>query len=260
MALNATALIVGLAGALSGLEGYAGRVDLRPGGLLDVSIASRGRRLLPGWAPSTKWMSLVWLAYLVCSLTLLTSVIAGSNVVLAGALVGLAVCVVVQAALLPYGRDGSDEMAVVITVPLAAACVLGAPTDGVELAMWFIAAQLALSYWAAGVAKTRGAYWRDGSAFQRIAKTMSYGHPALAAGLARRPLVGQVATWGALGWELTMPIALVLGGPPAVIALGMGAAFHVANACIMGLNRFVPWFLAAYPAALFVSLRFGLLS
>jgi hypothetical protein len=205
-------------------------------------------------------MAPLWLGYLVCSVVLLASVTTSSSVVLTVALSGLALCVVLQGALLPYGRDGSDEMAIVVTVPIAVVCLIGAPTKAVEVAMLFVGAQLTLSYFAAGVAKLGGAYWRDGSAFSRIARTASYGHPVLAAKLAHRPFVGRVATWGALGWELVVPVALLLGGLPAIIALAIGATFHLANAFIMGLNRFVPWFLAAYPSALFASLHFGLLA
>lgn len=257
--LTATALIVGFAGVLSGMEGYAGRQEMRSGGLLDVSIAARGRSLLPGWSPPTNWVATVWLSLLASSTLLLVSVGAGLNHVFTVSLLGVALCVTLQSALLPYGRDGSDEAALIVTVPLAVACAFGASGGGVRLALAFIAAELALSYLAAGGAKLGGRYWRDGTALTRIARTASYGHPAVAAGLARRPVLGQVATWGLVGWELTIPVALVLGGSPAVITLALGAIFHGITAYTVGLNRFVPWFLAAYPSALYVSLHYGVL-
>jgi len=259
-ALTATATIVGFAGALSGLEGYAGRREMRAGGLLDAAIAARGRRLLPGWSPPTRWVTTTWLALLICSLVLLVSVGAGLDAAVAVALVGVALCVSLQSALLPYGRDGSDEAAIVVTVPLAVGCAFGASDSVLRLTLVFIAAQLALSYLAAGAAKLGGAYWRDGSALPRIALTTSYGHPMVAASIARRPALGRLASWGLVAWELTLPVTLVLGGSLAVIALALGVIFHGVTAYVVGLNRFVPWFLAAYPAALYASLHYGVLS
>ena len=95
----------------------------------------------------------------------------------------------------------------------------------------YLAVQLTLSYWVAGLVKLKHKDWRNGSALTRLTG-----------------LPGQLA-WPVLLWECTFPLAWLNHG----LCLGylaVGLVFHLANAKILGLNRFFWIWLAAYPSLL----------
>lgn len=141
-------------------------------------------------------------------------------------------------------NGGSDAMLVVITSGLAVALGIDA-----RLGLAWVAAQLALSYVVAGLAKLREPGWRDGTALPRLLAAPQYGAPAWArAALARRG-VARAASWAVLALECGFPLALT--GPAAAQGiLAAAGAFHLVNAALLGLNRFAWAWLAAYPALL----------
>jgi hypothetical protein len=158
-----------------------------------------------------------------------------------------------------FGREGSDEIALIIIVPLALAVSPGATAALRTMSLAFIAAQLSLAYVASACAKIAGSKWRNGSAVAQILSTRDYGVSRRELHGSRR-LVFRTMAWGTILVELLVPLLLLMGGPVIVVAIGVGIAFHASVALTMGLNRFFPWFLAAYPAAAWVSLHYGLLS
>jgi hypothetical protein len=174
-------------------------------------------------------------------------------------LVILAYVVVQVAAKIHFGREGSDEIALVIVLPLALSSMPASTVFIERLALAFIAAQLALAYIASASAKVIGEKWRDGRAIAQILSTRDYG-------IARRQLyhtnslVFRALAWGTIAFEFALPLLFFLGGPLLIVALLSGIVFHTGVALTMGLNRFLPWFLSAYPAAAWASLHYGLLS
>jgi hypothetical protein len=145
--------------------------------------------------------------------------------------------------------DGSDQMSLVVLV----ACLLGrigGDAISVRAAVSFIAAELTLAYVLAGISKATSSYWRSGSALPIIVQTRMYGQPAVARLLGTRPAVGRAAGHSVLAWESLFLIALT--APPTVVLaiLAAGIAFHAGCAIVMGLNRFLWAFAAAYPALL----------
>lgn len=146
-------------------------------------------------------------------------------------------------------NGGSDAMAWVVLLGLALART--AP-DG-ELAragLAYVAAQLVLGYVVAGIAKLGDPRWRDGTALAIVAGFPRYGAPAwFRAAVARAP-IGRALAWAMLAFELGFPLALV--DTRACLALiAVGAVFHLGNAIVFGLNRFLWTWLAAYPALLY---------
>lgn len=95
----------------------------------------------------------------------------------------------------------------------------------------YLAVQLTLSYFVAGIVKLKQKDWRNGSALTRLT-----GLPA------------QMA-WPVLLWECTFPLAW-LNHSLCLAYLMVGLVFHLANAKILGLNRFFWIWLAAYPSLL----------
>ena len=142
-------------------------------------------------------------------------------------------------------NGGSDSMLLVVLLGLAIARS-GAPDVGLGL----VAAQLVLSYVLAGIAKLREPRWRDGTALAALVALPSYGVPATLVAALRRPALSRAAGYALLAFECGFPIAFV--DPRACRALLVIAAlFHLGNAIVFGLNRFLWAWLAAFPALLF---------
>jgi hypothetical protein len=155
-----------------------------------------------------------------------------------------------------FGGDGADQMTILLFTSLALAFAVG-QERAAALVLWFIAAQAALSYVTAGIAKLVSPMWRDGSALRGIMGTSSYGHPWAARFLAARPRLATAASWSVITVECLFPLAL-LGIRPLTWALvGCGVLFHLGTAILMRLNTFFAAFVATYPAVLFCAATVG---
>ncbi len=146
-------------------------------------------------------------------------------------------------------NGGSDAMLWIV-----AACVAlarSAPGTAVErAALAYAAAQLVLSYFVAGVAKLSDAAWRRGAALPVLVGLPQYRVPARARTVLAHPLLARLAGWSVLGFECGFPLAL-LQPRACPVLLAAGAVFHLGNALVLGLNRFLWSWLAAYPALLY---------
>jgi hypothetical protein len=153
-------------------------------------------------------------------------------------------------------RDGADDMLMVSSVGAAVASLPVADWTKV-MALAFVAGQLLLSYLIAGAAKLAGSDWRHGSAVVDVLATRDFGRtvPRLLQGAGP---AGRLASWGTIVLELTLPVMFVMGGPLLLPAVALGAMFHLGIATMLGLNRFLPAFLSAYPAAIFCTVHFGI--
>jgi hypothetical protein len=148
-------------------------------------------------------------------------------------------------------NGGSDSMTVLILFGLSLAASTRPELLGTKAGLAYIAVQLTLSYFIAGVAKLKEAAWRDGSALAGFLSGSAYATPGwaqrLAAPALRRPLA-----WSVIGFECGFPLAW-LDPRVCLLLMAAGAGFHVLNAYVFGLNRFLFAWLAAYPALLFCS-------
>jgi hypothetical protein len=140
-------------------------------------------------------------------------------------------------------NGGSDAMTLVVLLGLAIARSFDA-----SIGLAYIAAQLVLSYFLAGVFKLRDPSWRDGSALHALLSAPQYRDTPLR--------VPRVAGYAVLGFECAFPLALLDARLCAAFAL-IGLVFHVLNARVLGLNRFLWAWLAAYPALFAWSVRLG---
>ncbi|HEX8207713.1 MAG TPA: hypothetical protein VF587_16735 [Solirubrobacteraceae bacterium] len=158
-----------------------------------------------------------------------------------------------------FGREGSDDILLIVLVGLAGASVPGAPEVLTRIWLSFIAAQLMLAYFVSGAAKLLGDKWLRGEAVGQVLSTREYGLGR--AGLYEtRHVVLILATWATIAFEVTLPALFVLGGPLLWPAVAIGISFHLGVALTMGLNRFVISFIAAYPSVIWASSSYGLLS
>jgi hypothetical protein len=129
------------------------------------------------------------------------------------------------------------------------------PTLRVELTLAglsFIAVQSVASYTIAGFIKLKERGWRDGSALPSFLAHPRYRVPAWARRVVGPRAVTLGLSYGVLAFECTFPVALL----DVRCALGfcaIAAAFHLANALLLGLNRFLWVWLATYPAIIALS-------
>lgn len=156
----------------------------------------------------------------------------------------------------PY-NGGSDRMGLLILCCLTAAHfmpLLGLQVRFQEYAFGYLAAQLVLSYFMSGWVKIVNPDWRSGRALQDVFLFSAYPVSESLRGWANRPNLLRLMSWAVMGFELAFPFAL-FNQATLIIALVIAATFHLANACLFGLNRFFWVWLAAYPSILWLQHR-----
>lgn len=148
----------------------------------------------------------------------------------------------------PHGRDGADQLQMLLMTALTLARA-GRGDPGIDRwVLRFIAGQCALAYASAGAAKAASATWREGRALPGVLRTRSFGHRGAHRWAVRHP---RATTWfarGVIAAELAFPLALVTPRPVTRTLLATAKAFHLGTAAGMGLNRFSPAFFAAHHA------------
>lgn len=144
-------------------------------------------------------------------------------------------------------NGGSDAMLLVVLLAIAIGRSFPAHAGA---ALAYAAVQLVLSYFVAGIAKLGDPAWRAGRALPILVALPQYRVPRRAAALLATPRAGRVLAFAMLAFECTFPLALL--HPTACIAyLAIGACFHLGNAVVFGLNRFLWIWLAAFPALMY---------
>ncbi|HEY3755836.1 MAG TPA: hypothetical protein VGL42_06780 [Opitutaceae bacterium] len=149
------------------------------------------------------------------------------------------------------GQDGADHMLLIIFFAATVASVWQTRAT-IVLALVLVSFQSALSYVTAGVAKVTAAGWRDGTFLGSVLGTNIYGMAAVGAILRESPVLSAVLSWVLMLWEITFPLAWVVPWPYGAVWVAGGLIFHAITAVVMGLNSFLPAFVAAYPAILYL--------
>lgn len=152
----------------------------------------------------------------------------------------------------PY-NGGCDRMGLLILCCLTLVHVSPA-LGGAELAFGYLALQLVMSYAIAGWAKIVNPDWRRGLALRDVFRFSVYPVSESLRGWADWPRLLWLMSWAVIIFELAFPLAL-LTRPTLILALAVAAIFHLANACLFGLNRFFWIWLAAYPSILWFQQR-----
>lgn len=152
----------------------------------------------------------------------------------------------------PY-NGGSDAMSALILLCLFASHM--APTDQWrEVALGYLAFQLTFSYFQSGYIKVINADWRSGRALTDVFAITAYPVSQYARRWAQSPQLMLAMSWGVILFELLFPLAL-LNQAALWVALGVAGLFHLANACLFGLNRFFWIWPAAYPVIIWFQQR-----
>ncbi|MEJ2817959.1 HTTM domain-containing protein [Caulobacter sp. CCG-8] len=152
----------------------------------------------------------------------------------------------------PY-NGGSDRMGLLALWCLTLSRLLPMP-QWKELAFGYLGVQLVLSYFIAGGVKIVNPDWRSGRALRDVFRFSAYPVSEALRRWSDRPRVLLVMSWAVILFELAFPLTL-LSRPTLIAGLAVAAAFHLANACLFGLNRFFWTWLAVYPAILWLQAR-----
>lgn len=147
----------------------------------------------------------------------------------------------------PFGLDGAYQMNIVVLFALSIAAVSGINSPIAKVCVWFIAGELILSYFIAGLAKVISPIWRRSHALPAIFSTKVYGHAGIFELVLRYKIISILLCWPMLAFELLFVFAL-LSAPLCFFLCVIGISFHLFNAIFMGLNTFFFAFLATYPA------------
>lgn len=152
----------------------------------------------------------------------------------------------------PY-NGGSDRMSLLTLICLCAAHLLP-QQPWREAAFGYLAVQLVLSYVISGWVKIVNPGWRSGVALRDVFRFSAYPVSERLRRLAERPRLLLVMSWCVMLFELLFPLTLQ-SWTTLVAALAVAATFHLANACLFGLNRFLWAWIAAYPSILWAQQR-----
>jgi hypothetical protein len=152
----------------------------------------------------------------------------------------------------PY-NGGADRMSLLILLCLCGANNL--PTETLrELAFGYLAMQLLLSYFISGLVKVVNPAWRNGQALRDVFLFSAYPAAENLRQWANHPRLLWIMSWAVMGFELAFPLSFA-SHSALIAALTVAALFHLANACLFGLNRFFWIWLCAYPSILWLQER-----
>lgn len=152
----------------------------------------------------------------------------------------------------PY-NGGSDRMGLLILYCLFLVHILPAGL-GREAAFGYLGVQVVLSYFISGQVKITNPDWRSGQALQDVFAFSAYPVSEALRDVRHRPRLLWAASWAVMVFEVLFPLSL-LNSYTLLAALVVAAIFHLANACLFGLNRFVWVWIASYPSILWLQDR-----
>lgn len=152
----------------------------------------------------------------------------------------------------PY-NGGSDRMSLLMISCLCAIHFLPA-REWQEIFLGYFALQLMLSYVISGWVKIVNAPWRHGEALADVFRFSAYPVAEDLRNWAASPKLLFTMSWAVMLFELLFPLTLL---HPLSLAAGLMIAgtFHLANACLFGLNRFFWIWLSAYPSIIWLQGR-----
>jgi hypothetical protein len=268
-ALRRVEVMTALGAAVSSLEYLAARRDFAPGGLLSWQTARARYRWMSGRNSRNgrreKVLAAVFdrpgiealFAVRVLAAAALIAPGTPRSVRRTAATTFLAATNYAVAARSPYGSDGSEAVLSISLTTLALGRLVGDDAKVREACLWFIALQSVFSYGIAGAAKAISPVWRDGTGVRDIFRTHAFGQKHVFEVLRDRPRLARLLGVTTIAGEMLFPLVLVAPRRAAQALLAVGGGFHVGNAFVMGLNRFVWAFIGTYPAIAYCARSLG---
>ncbi len=149
------------------------------------------------------------------------------------------------------GQDGSFQLRVLILCVLFTCSISSWDSPPFRIGLYFLSAQLILSYLFAGTAKLRGKTWRDGTGLIGICGTKYHGVEWVYKVLSGRQRLTKFLSWFVIAFEVLFPLVITGNGWLVAGFLAVTTLFHLSTSFLMGLNGFLLSFAAAYPTLIF---------
>ena len=149
-------------------------------------------------------------------------------------------------------NGGSDCMTVVVLSALLIATIFPEHPTVVLGAIYYIALHSCLSYFVSGFVKLRSGSWREGKPLLPFLASGPFEIPAVLKRFLQLPGMALACCWIIIGFECLFPL-LIFSSSYVLLILLCGVGFHLANAYLLGLNRFFFVWIATYPALLWCS-------
>jgi hypothetical protein len=146
-------------------------------------------------------------------------------------------------------NGGSDYMTVIVLTGLTIQASFPDNTAVALGSIFYITVHTVASYFIAGIFKLKSSNWRDGSAVKAFLASASFDPPQILGVLQCNTWLLFFAAWSILLFECSFPLAVVIP-QTTFYYLFAGAAFHLLNSYLLGLNRFFMIWLATYPMVL----------
>lgn len=150
-------------------------------------------------------------------------------------------------------NGGSDSMSAVVLVGLSIWSLAPQNPWVQKFSLLYIGLHSLASYFIAGLVKARVPQWWSGEALTAIVLKSSYNIPnRFQKWVEMNPKKTRALGWIVLLFELLFPLALLSPKSAALFILAAGV-FHLLNAYILGLNRFLFIWVSTYPALYYCS-------
>jgi hypothetical protein len=151
------------------------------------------------------------------------------------------------------GREGADYIHNILCFSLLIVFLFKNQKLIEEYSLIFIAVQALFSYWASGMFKLISPAWRNGIAIYTIFNLKTWGNRRLSIMVERNNYwLGKIFSWLVILLLVLTPFSTLLSPAYCMCFLAGCAIFHLANAFIMGLNKFFWAFIATYPAIIYL--------
>jgi len=149
-------------------------------------------------------------------------------------------------------HGGSDFMTLIILMALCAASLFEENSKMKTIFLWYIAIQICTSYFIAGMIKLKKQNWRSGKALVGIINSAIYEPSPGLQVINQVPLLSLVGSWTVMVLECSFPLSL-MNSKACIALMALAFVFHLANGFVLGLNRFLWAWCAAYPALYYCS-------
>lgn len=151
-------------------------------------------------------------------------------------------------------NGGSTSMSHQVAIALSVGSILQYFNQPITIVLYYIGVQAVLSYWVAGLVKLIEPGWRHGQTLAQILLYSTYQIPPCIKKLANKKSFMLLASWMTILIEVSFPVYL-FNTKALVIVLFFMFVFHLTNAIIFGINRFIFAWLTTYPAIYFLALQ-----
>lgn len=151
-------------------------------------------------------------------------------------------------------NGGSTAMSHQVAFALSIGTLLIYLNLPIQFVLYYIGIQSVMSYWVAGLVKIKEKEWRNGQTLKDIIQYSNYQLPEFIKKISNyRPFM-LLGSWMTIIIEISLPLFL-LNIEALHLILILLFIFHIFNAFVFGINRFIFAWLSTYPAIYYLALK-----